>query len=128
MKLFVDSNYLSPYAMSVFVALREKQLPFETVLVNLERQEQSDPLYAEVSTTRRVPAISDDGFHLSLNGPREGELQASEKLMQAAEMLGRQSGAMQLRYMQTLGSIAGDKSSTIVFPMPMELLKGWMDK
>ncbi|MDV7211830.1 slipin family protein [Azotobacter beijerinckii] len=52
----------------------------------------------------------------------EGELQASEKLMQAAEMLGRQSGAMQLRYMQTLGTIAGDKSSTIVFPMPIDLL------
>ncbi|MEW6174453.1 MAG: slipin family protein [Pseudomonadota bacterium] len=54
----------------------------------------------------------------------EGELQASEKLMQAAEMLGRQSGAMQLRYMQTLSSIAGDKSSTIVFPLPIELLQG----
>ncbi|WP_017245483.1 slipin family protein [Stutzerimonas stutzeri] len=50
----------------------------------------------------------------------EGELQASEKLMQAAEMLGRQSGAMQLRYMQTLSNIAGDKSSTIVFPLPIE--------
>lgn len=54
----------------------------------------------------------------------EGELQASEKLMQAAQMLGRQSGAMQLRYMQTLGAIAGDKSSTIVFPMPIELFGG----
>jgi regulator of protease activity HflC (stomatin/prohibitin superfamily) len=54
----------------------------------------------------------------------EGELQASEKLMQAAEMLGRQNGAMQLRYMQTLGTIAGDKSSTIVFPMPIDLLQG----
>jgi len=54
----------------------------------------------------------------------EGELQASEKLMQAAEMLGRQPGAMQLRYMQTLSSIAGDKSSTIVFPLPIELLAG----
>ncbi|QLC72765.1 slipin family protein [Pseudomonas sp. LPB0260] len=53
----------------------------------------------------------------------EGELQASEKLMQAAEMLGRQSGAMQLRYMQTLSNIAGDKSSTIVFPLPIELLQ-----
>lgn len=52
----------------------------------------------------------------------EGELQASEKLMQAAEMLARQNGAMQLRYMQTLGAIAGDKSSTIVFPMPIDLL------
>jgi regulator of protease activity HflC (stomatin/prohibitin superfamily) len=56
----------------------------------------------------------------------EGE-QASEKLMQAAEMLGRQPGAMQLRYMQTLSSIAGDKSSTIVFPLPIELLKGMAD-
>ena len=54
----------------------------------------------------------------------EGELQASEKLMQAAEMLARQSGAMQLRYLQTLGSIAGDKSSTIVFPLPIDLLQG----
>ncbi|VXA95972.1 conserved hypothetical protein [Pseudomonas sp. 8AS] len=54
----------------------------------------------------------------------EGELQASEKLAQAAEVLGRQPGAMQLRYMQTLGVIAGDKSSTIVFPLPLELLKG----
>ncbi|MDP2246283.1 slipin family protein [Pseudomonas sp.] len=54
----------------------------------------------------------------------EGELQASEKLMQAAEMLGRQPGAMQLRYMQTLSNIAGDKSSTIVFPLPIELLQG----
>ncbi|MGH8354279.1 MAG: slipin family protein [Pseudomonas sp.] len=54
----------------------------------------------------------------------EGELQASEKLMLAAEMLGRQTGAMQLRYMQTLSNIAGDKSSTIVFPLPIELLQG----
>ncbi|WP_279577334.1 slipin family protein [Pseudomonas sp. B1-22] len=57
----------------------------------------------------------------------EGELQASEKLMQAAEMLSRQSGAMQLRYMQTLSAIAGDKNSTIVFPMPIELLKGLLE-
>ena len=52
----------------------------------------------------------------------EGELQASEKLMQAAQVLSQQSGAMQLRYMQTLSNIAGDKTSTIVFPMPMDLL------
>ena len=52
----------------------------------------------------------------------EGELQASEKLLQAAQMLARQPQAMQLRYLQTLGNIAGDKSSTIVFPLPMEFL------
>lgn len=54
----------------------------------------------------------------------EGELQASEKLMQAAQVLARQPGALQLRYMQTLGSIAVDKNSTIIFPLPIELLGG----
>jgi len=52
----------------------------------------------------------------------EGELQASEKLLQAAQMLARQPQAMQLRYLQTLGNIASDKSSTIVFPVPIDLL------
>jgi regulator of protease activity HflC (stomatin/prohibitin superfamily) len=56
----------------------------------------------------------------------EGELQASEKLQQAAFVLSQQAGAMQLRYMQTLGAIAGDKSSTIVFPLPIEMLAGVM--
>jgi regulator of protease activity HflC (stomatin/prohibitin superfamily) len=54
----------------------------------------------------------------------EGELQASEKLQQAAFVLSQQAGAMQLRYMQTLNAIAGDKSSTIVFPLPIDLLAG----
>jgi hypothetical protein len=44
--------------------------------------------------------------------------------MQAADVRARQPGALQLRYMQTLANIAGDKSSTIVFPLPLELLKG----
>lgn len=51
----------------------------------------------------------------------EGELQASVKLLQAAQMLAQQPEAMQLRYMQTLSAIAGDKSSTIVFPLPVDL-------
>lgn len=58
----------------------------------------------------------------------EGELQASEKLMQAARVLAQQPGAMQLRYMQTLANIAGDKTATIVFPMPMDLLTGLLDR
>ena len=52
----------------------------------------------------------------------EGELQASEKLLQAAAMLSQQPEAMQLRYLQTLTQIAGDKNSTIVFPVPMDIL------
>ena len=52
----------------------------------------------------------------------EGELQASEKLLQAAQVLSQQPEAMQLRYLQTLSNIAGDKASTIVFPVPMDLI------
>jgi regulator of protease activity HflC (stomatin/prohibitin superfamily) len=52
----------------------------------------------------------------------EGELQASEKLLAAADILAARPQAMQLRYLQTLTSIAGDKSSTIVFPVPGEFV------
>jgi regulator of protease activity HflC (stomatin/prohibitin superfamily) len=54
-----------------------------------------------------------------------GELEASEKLLEAAKVLSGQSEALQLRYMQTLTSIAGDKSSIIVFPLPLELMAGF---
>ena len=52
----------------------------------------------------------------------EGELQASEKLLAAAQVLSARAEAMQLRYLQTLTQIAGDKSSTIVFPVPMDVI------
>jgi len=58
----------------------------------------------------------------------EGELQASEKLLQAANMLAQRTEAMQLRYLQTLTQIAGDKASTIVFPLPMDLLSPLLGK
>jgi regulator of protease activity HflC (stomatin/prohibitin superfamily) len=52
----------------------------------------------------------------------EGELQASEKLLAAAEVLAGRPQAMQLRYLQTLAGIAGDKTNTIVFPVPGDFL------
>jgi len=58
----------------------------------------------------------------------EGELQASVKLLEAAQMLARQPQAMQLRYMQTLTQIAGDRTSTIVFPMPIDMLSAWQPR
>ncbi len=66
---------------------------------------------AEAERTRRAKVIH-----------AEGEMQAAEKLLQAAKILSGQPEAIQLRYMQTLTEIAGDKSSTIVFPL--DLLKG----
>lgn len=53
----------------------------------------------------------------------EGEQQASEKLLAAAQKLSEQPEAIQLRYLQTLTEIAGDNSTTIVFPLPIDILK-----
>jgi len=53
----------------------------------------------------------------------EGELQASEKLLQAADVLSGNPVSMQLRYLQTLTDIAGEQNSTIAFPIPMDLIK-----
>jgi regulator of protease activity HflC (stomatin/prohibitin superfamily) len=71
---------------------------------------------AEAERTRRAKVIH-----------AEGELQAAEKLLQAAQMLARQPQAMQLRYLQTLGSIAGDKTNTIVFPVPLDMLTPFLE-
>ncbi|MGH8549428.1 MAG: slipin family protein [Methylococcales bacterium] len=67
---------------------------------------------AEAERTRRAKVIH-----------AEGEMQASEKLLEAARTLSKQPQAIQLRYLQTLTEIASDKSNTIVFPLPMEMLE-----
>lgn len=58
----------------------------------------------------------------------EGEMQASEKLLQAARTLSQQSQAIQLRYLQTLTEIAGEHSNTIVFPLPIDLIENLVKK
>ena len=55
----------------------------------------------------------------------EGELQASEKLAQAAAVIGREPSAIQLRFLSTLTEIASEKNSTILFPIPIEFLKAF---
>ncbi|KAA0081010.1 slipin family protein [Trinickia soli] len=66
---------------------------------------------AEAERERRAKVIHADG-----------ELQASQKLLEAAQTLAHEPQAMQLRYLQTLTTIAADKNSTIVFPLPIDLL------
>ncbi len=58
----------------------------------------------------------------------EGELQASEKLAQAAVVIASAPEAITLRYLQTLTEIASEKNSTIVFPLPVDFLRGLMGK
>jgi len=57
----------------------------------------------------------------------QGEFQASAKLAEAAQIISSQPGTMQLRYLQTLTEIASDQSSTIVFPLPLDLIAPFLD-
>lgn len=70
---------------------------------------------AEAERERRAKIIS-----------AEGEYQASEKLAQAAKVIDSSPGALQLRYLQTLAEIATENNSTTIFPLPIELLKGFV--
>ncbi len=58
----------------------------------------------------------------------EGEAQAATKLSEAAEIIGHQPATLQLRYLQTLTEIASEKNSTIIFPLPIELMKAFLGK
>jgi regulator of protease activity HflC (stomatin/prohibitin superfamily) len=58
----------------------------------------------------------------------EGEAQAATKLSEAAEIIGREPATLQLRYLQTLTEIANEKNSTIVFPLPIELMRAFIPK
>ena len=58
----------------------------------------------------------------------EGERQAAATLLEAAQMLARQPEAMQLRYLQTLSQVAGDRGATILFPLPTDLLNAFATK
>jgi len=56
----------------------------------------------------------------------EGELQAAEKLFQAAKILAQEPQAIQLRYLETLTVIGADKNTTVIFPLPIDLLKPFL--
>lgn len=72
---------------------------------------------AEAERERRAKVIHADG-----------ELQASHKLLEAAQILAQQPQSLQLRYLQTLSNIAEEKNSTIVFPIPIELFQTFLKK
>ena len=65
MRLYVDAQYASPYAMSAFVALTEKRIPIELTKVNLAEGAQHDAWYAAASFSHRVPTLVDGEFSLS---------------------------------------------------------------
>jgi len=93
-----------PWGVKVIrVEIRDVQLP--------EQMQRAMARQAEAERERRAKIIS-----------AEGELQASEKLSQAATMMATSPGAMHLRTLQTLAEVAVEKNSTLVFPIPVEVM------
>src|SRR5882724_7998869 len=103
-------QHTSPWGVKVtLVSVKQVDLP-EQMIRAIGRQ-------AEAERERRSKVIH-----------AEGEYSAAEKLGMAAEVIQRQPAAIQLRYLQTLVEIGSEKNSTIIFPFPMDILKGLIGK
>lgn len=102
--------HTEPWGIKVIaVEIKQVDLPKEMQRVLAQQ--------AEAERTRRAKIIN-----------AQGEMEASEKLVEAAAKLASQPTALQLRYLQTLAEIATENSSTVVFPIPIELLSPFLEK
>jgi len=106
----VIDEHTSPWGVKVsLVEVKQVDLPPE--------MQRAMAKQAEAEREKRAKIIHADG-----------EFQAASKLSEAAEIIGRQTVTLQLRYLQTLTEIANEKNSTIVFPLPIELLRNFIPK
>jgi regulator of protease activity HflC (stomatin/prohibitin superfamily) len=109
MQKVVDEG-TDPWGIKVsMVETKEVQLP--------ESMQRAMAAQAEAERDRRAKVVH-----------AEGEYQASQKLADAAKIMAAEPAALQLRYLQTLGAISNERSSTIIFPLPMELFSAFLSK
>jgi regulator of protease activity HflC (stomatin/prohibitin superfamily) len=130
-------NVLGQSELDELLAQREKlNLMLQKII-----DEHTDPWGIKVSTVEIKDVELPEGMRRSMAAQAEaererrakiihadGEFQASQKLADAAKIIGSESATLQLRYLQTLTEIAADKNSTIIFPFPMEFLKAFLPK
>jgi regulator of protease activity HflC (stomatin/prohibitin superfamily) len=103
----IIEQHIDPWGIKVqLVEMKQVDLP--------ENMQRAIAKQAEAERERRAKVIHADG-----------EFQAADKLAQAADIISRNPQALQLRFLGTLTEIAAEKNSTIVFPLPMELLKAF---
>jgi len=106
----IIDEHTDPWGVKVStVEIKEVELP-ETMRRSMAAQ-------AEAERERRAKIIH-----------AEGEYQASEKLAQAAQVIAKEPVTLQLRYLQTLTEIATEKNSTLIFPLPIDLISMFMKK
>ncbi|MFC1976960.1 SPFH domain-containing protein [Chloroflexota bacterium] len=103
----IIDEHTDPWGVKVStVEIKEVELP--------EQMKRMMSAQAEAERERRAKIIHADG-----------EFQASERLAQAGAIIGRDPATLQLRYLQTLVEISSEKTSTIVFPLPMDIMKAF---
>jgi regulator of protease activity HflC (stomatin/prohibitin superfamily) len=106
----IIDEHTDPWGVKVStVEIKEVELP--------EQMRRMMAAQAEAERERRAKIIHADG-----------EFQASEKLAQAGGVIAREPVTLQLRYLQTLTEIASEKNSTLIFPLPIDLIKIFMPK
>jgi regulator of protease activity HflC (stomatin/prohibitin superfamily) len=99
----------NPWGVKVsLVEIKDVQLP--------ESMQRSMAAQAEAERDRRAKVVH-----------AEGEYQAAEKLAKAAELIGAQPAAIQLRYLQAMTAIATEKTNTILFPLPLHFMRAFVD-
>jgi regulator of protease activity HflC (stomatin/prohibitin superfamily) len=109
MQQLIDEG-TEPWGIKVsMVEVRDVQLP--------ETMQRAMAAQAEAERERRAKIVHADG-----------EFQASQKLADAAKIMSAEPAALQLRYLQTLAMISSDKTNTIVFPLPIDLILPFLDK
>jgi len=107
LQILIDEG-TGPWGIKVsMVEVRDVQLP--------ETMQRAMAAQAEAERERRAKIVH-----------AEGEAQAAEKLAEAARIISSQPSAMQLRYLQTLINISTEKTNTIVFPLPLDMIKPFM--
>ena len=106
----IIDEHTDPWGVKVStVEIKDVELP--------ESMRRSMAAQAEAERERRAKIIH-----------AEGEFQASEKLSEAANVIAREPVTLQLRYLQTLTEIASEKNSTLIFPIPIDLINIFMNK
>jgi glutathione S-transferase len=123
MLLYVDSQYASPYAMSVFVALQEKGIEFTTQTVDLSAGENNTSGYADISLTQRVPTLVHDGFQLSESSAITeylDEVLSGTPLYPAESKAKAKARQVQAWLRSDLMPIRQERSTEVVFYRPVE--------
>lgn len=121
MLLFVDAQFTSPYAMSVYVALTEKRMPFELKTVDLNAGDNHDEEYAVRSLTQRVPTLVADGFALSESSAITEyleEIQPHPTLYPADLKLRARARQVQAWIRSDLLPIRMERSTNVIFYAP----------